>query len=615
MKFPKRFKEIIIISVIVIVSLSYGLYFFLQDLTEESIKTNLFDQQRLRQLDTNKAISQHIASNIDSILSKLKVVANSVYVQQGDLTEHRTGEILQEMYNETKRMVGKADNLFIVDRNGVITFIASDQEHQRSFVGRDVSFRDYANQTKTTLKPVFSTGFISLDGTYGIVLTQPIINRETGLYQGFVGALIPTIDFFNRFGNVYDIKSQYLVALDRNATHLVHSNPQLIGKSFFDEYTQNFTRHNKDLNDLMNKVLSGESGDVVYTIGLGERLTTGFPVSIAEDNQTGKPPYVVFIVTPTSQIYLQFENILFTQRIETFSLLAITTAAAIILIIFLIKWSSNLDTEVKRRTGELESAYEQLKVHEKMQQDFINIAAHELRTPTQSIVGYTELLQHDYDLNKEGLTKGDRSTHDSLDALRRNSIRLKNLTNDILDVSRIEAGTLRLNEERINLNEKIRNMVKDITNTNLQVSEKGLTIQFLNDKCNNGIDYYVRTDKLRLFQVLSNLINNAIKFTNVNGVISISISKADSLMSDNHNTLTLEESDYVSVKIKDNGSGIDPEIQSRLFSKFATKSDIGTGLGLFIAKSIIEAHGGKIWAENNKDGKGATFTFTLPLGK
>ena len=89
---------------------------------------------------------------------------------------------------------------------------------------------------------------------------------------------------------------------------------------------QNFTRHNKDLNDLMNKILSGESGDAVYTIGLGERLTTGFPIAIAEDNPTGRPPYVVFIVTPTSQIYLQFENILFTQRIETFSLLAITTA-------------------------------------------------------------------------------------------------------------------------------------------------------------------------------------------------------------------------------------------------------------------------------------------------
>ena len=163
--------------------------------------------------------------------------------------------------------------------------------------------------------------------------------------------------------------------------------------------TQNFTRQNKDLNNLMERVLSGKSGDVVYSIGLGARLTTGFPITIREENQTGvstaPPPYVVFIVTPTSQIYSQFENILFSQRIETFSLLAISTAAAIILIVFLIKWNSNLDSEVKRRTGELEAANEQLKVQENMQKEFINIAAHELRTPTQSITGYSELLASD----------------------------------------------------------------------------------------------------------------------------------------------------------------------------------------------------------------------------
>ena len=198
-----------------------------------------------------------------------------------------------------------------------------------------------------------------------------------------------------------------------------------------------------------------------------------------------------------------------------------------------------------------------------------------------------------------------------MEALRRNAIRLKNLTNDILDVSRIEAGTLKLNRERLNLNEKIRNVVKDLSNTNLQVGEKGLEIQFLNDKNNDGIDYYVNADKSRVFQVLSNLINNAIKFTGVNGVISISINKTYSLLSNISDTV--EKNGYVFISIKDNGSGIDPEIQSRLFSKFSTKSDIGTGLGLFIAKSIIEAHGGKICAENNKDGEGATFTFSLPL--
>jgi signal transduction histidine kinase len=520
------------------------------------------------------------------------------------------------MYNETNQLVGRADSLFIVDKNGTITLIASDQG---SLVGTDVSFRDYANQTKSTLNPVFSTGFLSPDGTYRIVITYPIIYRETGQYEGFVGAGIPTVDFFERFGNVYDIESQYLSALDRNATHLVHSNPQLIGKDFFGEYTQNFTRHNQDLNDLMQEVLAGKSGDVVYTIGLGERLTTGFPISISSDgddddgaNATGIPQYVIFIVTPTSQIYSQFENILFTQRIETFSLLAISTAGAIILIIFLIRWSNNLDTEVKNRTRELESAYEQLKGQERMQQDFINIAAHELRTPTQSIVGYSELLQRDYNLINEGINDGSRSTQDSLEALRRNAIRLKNLTNDILDVSRIEAGKLELNKEKLNLTEKIRNVVKDISNTNPQAAAKGVTIQFLNDN-NKSIDneYYVNADKSRIFQVLSNLINNAIKFTDRNGVISISLDKAKSPSSDKNNSLG--ENEYALIRIKDNGRGIDPDVQSRLFSKFATKSDIGTGLGLFITKSIIEAHGGEISAENNSDGKGATFTFSLPL--
>ena len=253
--------------------------------------------------------------------------------------------------------------------------------------------------------------------------------------------------------------------------------------------------------------------------------------------------------------------------------------------------------------------YEQLKVHERMQQDFINIAAHELRTPIQSIIGYTELLQQDYNL----INDSDRSTQDSLEALGRNAIRLRNLTNNILDTSRIETGTLKLNKERINLNDKIKNVIKDISNTNLQVGQKGLTIQFLNDKNNDGIEYYVNADKSRVFQVLSNLINNAIKFTDINGVISISLNKTESLTTDNNNTV--EKNEYVFIRIEDDGSGIDPEIHSKLFSKFAAKSDIGTGLGLFIAKSIIEAHGGKIFAENNRDGKGATFTFTLPLGK
>jgi signal transduction histidine kinase len=494
LKFPRRFREIGIISIILIVTFSYGLYFLLQDITEDSIKQSLFEQQRHRQLDSNKAVSQHIVSDIGSILANLKVVANSVYVQQGNLTGNKTEQILGEVYNDIRQLVGKTDILYVVDKNDIIRLAASNEADQSTFVGADISFRDFVNQTKSTLKPVFSSGLSSLDGIYRIIITYPIINRETGQYEGLVAAAIPTVDFFERYGNFYGVKSQYLAALDRTATHLVHGNAQLIGKNFFEEYTQNFTRHNKDLNDLMNEVLLGKSGDVVYNIGAGERLTTGFPVSIQGENP---PPYIVFIVTPTSQIYSQIENILFTQRIETFSLLAITTAAAIILIIFLIKWSSKLNSEVKRRTRELESANEQLKVHDKMQKEFINIAAHELRTPTQAITGYSELLATEPENSKL-----------YLNPIIRNSKRLQRLSEDILDVTRIESQSLKLTEEEFDLNDVILSIVGDYRSILVNSEDKiNLNIQY------DPKSIVINADKDRIAQVISNLLSNAVKFT------------------------------------------------------------------------------------------------------
>ena len=549
-------------------------------MTEDSIKQSLFEQQRHRQLDSNKAVSQHIVSDIGSILANLKIVASSVYVQQGNLTGDKTEQILGEVYNDIRQLVGKTDILYILDKNDIIRLAASNEADQSTFVGADISFRDFVNQTKSTLEPVFSSGLSSLDGIYRIFITYPIIDRETGQYEGLITAAIPTVDFFERYGNVYGIKSQYLAALDRTATHLVHGNVQLIGKNFFEEYTQNFTRHNKDLNDLMNEVLSGKSGDVVYNIGAGERLTTGFPVSIQGEVP---PPYVVFIVTPTSQIYSQIENILFTQRIETFSLLAITTAAAVILIIFLIKWSSNLNSEVKRRTRELESANEQLKVHDKMQKEFINIAAHELRTPTQAITGYSELLATDPENSKS-----------YLNPIIRNSKRLQRLSEDILDVTRIESQSLKLTEEEFDLNDVILSIVGDYRSILLDNEDNiNLNIQY------EPKSVILNADKDRIAQVISNLLSNAVKFTTKEkGTIYVTAEKKNS---------------EAIVSVKDIGRGIDPEILPKLFTKFATKSSSGTGLGLFISKSIIKAHGGKIWAENNSDGKGATFSFSLPI--
>jgi signal transduction histidine kinase len=242
--------------------------------------------------------------------------------------------------------------------------------------------------------------------------------------------------------------------------------------------------------------------------------------------------------------------------------------------------------------------YEKLEVHDRMQKEFINIAAHELRTPVQSILGYSELLQ--------GNPKED--TEFMLKSLTRNAYRLQTLINDILDVARIEAGTLILDRENLNLTDLIETVMSDIEN---QVNSSGKKVQFSYPRKQMPLqqqqqlssseinDLIVDADRDRILQVLSNLLNNAIKFTS-EGKIAITLER---------------EGNQVIVKVRDSGSGIDSEIYPKLFEKFASKSEKGTGLGLFISKNIIQAHNGKIWAENNPGGIGATFSFSLPVAE
>ena len=233
--------------------------------------------------------------------------------------------------------------------------------------------------------------------------------------------------------------------------------------------------------------------------------------------------------------------------------------------------------------------YEKLEAHDRMQKEFINIAAHELRTPTQSILGYSELLQDD---PGEGAA-------DMLKSLTRNAYRLQALITDILDVARIEAGTFILDRDKVNLTNLITTAIADVENQ-VKVSGKKIEISYSNkqmQQAQENRDLSVHADKDRILQVLSNLLGNALKFTN-EGRIAITIEKKDN---------------EVIVKIKDSGSGIDREIFPKLFGKFATKSEKGTGLGLYISKNIIEEHGGRIWAENNPGEIGATFAFSLPV--
>jgi two-component system, OmpR family, sensor histidine kinase VicK len=231
--------------------------------------------------------------------------------------------------------------------------------------------------------------------------------------------------------------------------------------------------------------------------------------------------------------------------------------------------------------------YEQLKTHDKMQKEFINIASHEMKTPTQAIIGYTDLIH-----------KHPEKREDMMQSISRNAVRLQRLTNDILDVTRIDSHTLNLHKEQFNIGNLLAYIVQDYVG---YIEKENQNVKlFYNFKQDINDPLLIDADEDRITQVISNLLNNAIKFTSKKreGIISVSAER---------------KKEEVIVSIKDTGEGINPEILPRLFTKFATRSFSGTGLGLYISKSIVEAHGGKMWAENNPDGEGATFTFTLPL--
>jgi signal transduction histidine kinase len=245
-----------------------------------------------------------------------------------------------------------------------------------------------------------------------------------------------------------------------------------------------------------------------------------------------------------------------------------------------VKWQNELKNE-------LQKANEELKNKNHLMDEFINIAAHELRTPIQPILGLSELVRRK--LN------GEEQEH--MEIIMRNARRLQRLTQNILDVTKIENHSLNLNKETFDLNVMISKIVEENTRRIEKTEIK------LIHSCNKE-SIVIEADRERLYQVISNLLSNAIKFTK-EGTISISEQKRIG------SEKGMQE---VIVMVNDTGSGIDLEIMAKLFSKFTTKSEQGTGLGLYISKNIVEAHGGKIWAENNSDGKtGATFTFSLPL--
>jgi signal transduction histidine kinase len=245
--------------------------------------------------------------------------------------------------------------------------------------------------------------------------------------------------------------------------------------------------------------------------------------------------------------------------------------------------SESIIKNLNESNHQLLQTIEELKAENVKLQLFINIAAHELRTPIMPIVGYSEILQEDIGERKE------------IKGIIYNAKRLDQLAGNILEGAKIENYTLQLDKEQFNLKDLLFDIIQDYEDQIILKGKRDIELRY------EPKDIFLVADKVRLGRVFSNLLSNAIKFT-TNGEITIDTTEIK------HN----DGKEKIHISIKDTGTGLPPEISPRLFTKFVSTDSGGTGLGLFVSKNIIESHGGTIEAQNNPNGKGALFSFIIP---
>ena len=548
-------------------------------------------------------LSQILIHSINSITNNLEALTTSVPLLYSD---NQTVKFLLNNAQDSTRELTSA--YYLMDSNGkVISWSNSGDSELQLQRDLDLSKMEYYLSPRNTEMPYYSTVNRSPSGDK-IFISFPILsssvttarNTDTSnATESFRGVIVSAIDV-NRVGKfLQDRLSPELVSnvglMDKNGIFLYARNESLIGKNFLSKDFQSTIPSNikNSYNDILKRSLGPRAG--AQDVSISDKTTT---ISYRPIIIDGKQLWTLYIGSPhtlTSDVGLLIDQ----QKNFSTMVVVIIGAIAIGIAFIILSWNKRLKTSVMNRTLELkrandsliesnrllEAANEQLKVHDRMQKEFINVAAHELRTPIMPILGDAQYIERQFDNDDPRI----QIEKDQVSSLIRNAKRLDRLASDILDVTRIESKSLKLNKEKFNLKDIVLSNLADIK----RFEYEGLGFP---DIKYTPKDIIVNADKGRLSQVIANLLSNAIKFTD-KGVISIETSESDG---------------EAIASIRDSGSGIDPEIFPKLFSKFITKSDRGTGLGLFISKSIIESHGGKIWAENNRFEPGATFYFSLP---
>ena len=562
---------ILVISVaasISAISYEYSLY------TSEQI-----EELAVQDIRSNSDIQVHDLANsfsnkMGDVVNTLQIISRTRSVLEGDV------ENAKPTFNQADDSSPEIIDFYMwLDSEGKLVWLSNiNQTTYDMFKGTDLSYRLYFITPKNTNQLYYSSVIDSNDHVARLYVSYPILGEPSDQFRGLVAAGIRSDAIGDFLESQLSPKLQgEVVLLDNTGIIMYSEDPQFVGKNVFGIRFQSLLASSnvetlRAMNEGFTEALAGNSGmkDIILN---EEKATFVYKPIILEGKQFG----VLYMVTPHAYAS-DVAGLIDQQKNFSLMLIMITSAAAIGTILIILTWNKRLEQTVRTKTAELTRANEQLKTHDKMQKEFINIAAHELRTPIQPILGVAEMLENELGDKKEDIRM-----------IARNARRLERLTRDLLDVAKLEGQSLKLSKEKFDINELISILVQDYRKRFAEGHDALL-------ECESKESIIVEADKERITQVISNLLDNALKFTK-NGRVVITTKK--------------ENDGKVAVSVQDTGTGMEPEIIPRLFTKFTSGSQSGTGLGLFISKSIIEAHGGEIWGRNNED-EGTTFTFTIP---
>jgi signal transduction histidine kinase len=595
------------LGAIVLSIASYQYYDFIATQITEIAKKDI----RSNALIEAQGLSNSLENRISAVSSNLQVLASSHSIATGELAQGQS--LIDGAQASTRNLT---EGYYWLDADGkIITYSDVESGIFPEYRGNSLAHRDYFIVPRDAHRPYTTALLESVDNITRIYVSYPIlgsvsdIQSEEDVEQDFLGAVVAAINP-NDLGTFMQSQlppqfSSTLGLMDREANILFSMDEEAIGSNYFDESFQSALPEEirGDFNAIITRSLAGNVGAEDVALG-GQSGTVAYsPVTI-----NGEHVWTAYVVS-THSLAGEVGTLVAQQRNFSIIIVSAIGAVAVLIASLIIAWNRRLQNAVNSKTAELRDAVDslkeaniKLKEHDRMQQEFINVAAHELRTPIQPILGASEMISDDFsDSPDKGTMPIDRET---AEMIFRNAKRLERLSSDILQVSRIEGNKLKLDKEVFDINEKVRNVVNDAVATITTDRRPKVDIRLrLNDA-----PIYVEADRAKIYEVIANLVNNAVKFTRAaksDGAIQIQTNITPGAENGKDSSATIE--------ITDNGTGIDPTIMPRLFTKFATKSEQGTGLGLYISKSIIEAHRGKIWARNNQNGKGATFGFSLPV--